>query len=217
MLNKKGPAKISSEDKVVKSAIVQDPDVVKQPAGDNTNPKQLEFMKRKLIELGMPAESVDAFTTPEQCQAVIDTLKAKNVIQRVATLEETPNPREDRQIERQWQSKKDIMMDKWLKEEAEGKTVQFLVPLEPNERAGVVTWTRDKSGRKEQSVKEGTAVELIQENGARWYVPKGRLVFVPQSVGNSLARRLRLTNEAGQEFLIDRTDPETGKTVGDSL
>jgi len=211
---------MSKNDKKVevkKSSIIPGPeDKVETSVVDDS--KQLESLKRKLIEAGMPADSVDVFTTIEQCEAVLNGMKAKAVVQKVDTLEEKANPVEERQIERQWQSKKNIMMNKWLKEEADGKIVQFLVPLEPNEKPGIVTWTKDKFGnKKDQIVKDGTAVEMIQENGARWYVAKGVLVFVPQSVGASLARRLRLTSEAGSQFLADRVDPATGKAIKESL
>jgi hypothetical protein len=213
MSKKRTPAKIVPE--VKKSSIIPTPGDVGNiaPPDGVDNSKKLEFIKRKLIECGMPADDVDVFTTVEQCEKVLNTMKAKEVIKKVDTLEEKVNPVEERQIEKQWQTKADIMMNKWLGQ----STVRFMIPLEPGEKRGIVTWGRDKGGRKVQIAAPGTGVELVQVNGARWLVPKGVICNIPEGVASVLERRLNLTNIAGQEFLVDRMDPETGKPISDSL
>ena len=50
--------------------------------------KTLKQLKEELVSLGMPADAVESFNTKSQLLAVINTMKAKETVKRVDTLEE---------------------------------------------------------------------------------------------------------------------------------
>ena len=98
-------------------------------------------LKSKLVELGIPEAEAAHFLTKGQIIATIKTLMAKKEVvteheevKRVASLEEKPNPIEDREINKAWKDKA-----KRMKEHLEAQEkVNILIPTEPGEKPGVV-------------------------------------------------------------------------------
>jgi predicted nucleic-acid-binding protein len=193
---------------------------------NDTEYKTLKELKQDLIDNGMSPESVKAFIKREQAIEVLNILKEKKMIEKqvinpvkeevkkVASIEEAPNPSEEKAIEKSWRSKAQIMMDIWLTE----PKVRTLIPSDPGKKPGNVEWRTDKFGMKVQvaTTPEDT-IESFQANGAKWLIPKGVYVEVPERVAKGLAERLQLTNEAGSNISLDRIDPTTGKVMSDIL
>lgn len=85
-----------------------------------------------------------------------------------------------------------------MKEQLEKQPkVKFLVPLEPGEKKG--------------------SIEVVIMNGYRMNILKGEFVDLPEQVAEDLARRYKLTSEAGKNLEIDRIDPNTGRPVSEQL
>lgn len=195
----------------------------------------LEQLKEKLVELGMPQEDADNFRTKAAAQSTIEVLKAaeaKKTVdeeERVKTLEERPDPKEEKQVNRNWKSKAENMKAKLLKMEF----VSLLVPLDPNEQVGEVTWI-DPETEEELSFEEwfalpfdakmrsyqkhkGGAYIAPQLNGYKYMIPKGVYTRVPlqifQVVNESNMERIKAT----QYKNLDRIDPRTGQPVRESF
>lgn len=176
--------------------------------------KTVKQLQADVVELGMPAEDAAALTTKAGLKAVINTLKAsaaQKVVEPVKTIEEKPNPGEDRRVNKEFLTKAETMRQKL---EAQPK-VRFFLPLVGSEKPGVI---RDimVHGRKEQVVVSG-AVEVVQLNGFKTFIPKGRFVEIPQQVADVLSESMMATQQAGADLLIDRVDPKTGRQVGEQL
>lgn len=175
--------------------------------------KTLKDLQNELISLGMPQESAELMKTKAQAVAIIDTLKASNVVNKVDTLEEKVDPSEDRKIEDSWKSKAQRQIKYW----SEQPKVRILVPLEGQEKTGVVKWQYDPKEKRDVQVHVGGAVQPVTENGAKYLVPKGVYVEVPEPVAKVIQDKFQQTSEAGADLLIDRVDPETGRPVRDQL
>jgi len=178
--------------------------------------KTLKELEQELIEAGMPKEDVEAakFNNKAQVIAILNTLKAKKVVEKVDSIEETINPSEEKKTEKAWRSKAQIMWDKWMN----SPMVQILYPSDPGKKAGVVEWRKDAKGNSFQiALTTPDTIEEIQVNGAKWLVPKGVLVEVPKPVALIISDRLNLTAQAGANILLDRIDDRTGKPVSEQF
>lgn len=178
-------------------------------------------LRAKLVELGMPEDDVEAFRTKAPLIASIHTLMAKDVVnedkeegevKRVKTLEETPKPAEERKVNENWKNKAEAMKARLLAQ----PTVSILIPLEPAEKKGVVEWRTDKSGEKYQVHLDG-AIESVQLNGYKYFIPKGVYTPVPQQIAEVISRSQQQTLDAGSEISLDRIDPKTGRPFNEIL
>ena len=169
-------------------------------------------LQEELVKLGVPSEDAKKFTTKAP---LIATLKALNVKagQKVATLEPKADPKEEKQVEKKWQSKAERQRAYWG---AQPK-VRILVPLEGKEKQGIVKWVFNPKTEREEQVYISGAIQPVTENGAKYLVPKGIYVEVPEPVAKVIQDKYQQTSEAGANLLIDRIDPETGRKVSEQL
>ena len=183
---------------------------VERPKLEDLSLKQLQ---EKAVELGMPKEDVANFNTKSQVILTInfiETLKAK---EKVATLEQKEDPKQEKTDRLKWQGKAELMRAKLMKQ----PKVKILVPLEGKEKKGVVDWVyNSKTKRKEQVYRSG-AVLPVQLNGFKYFVPKGVYTEVPEQISRVIESSYNQTSEAGRDFLIDRQDPQMGGSVRDRL
>lgn len=184
-------------------------------------------LQDKLISLGMPEDDVQAFKTKAPIIASIKTIEAKGVvktekadtqvqhveeIKKVITIEEKVNPTEERRVNKAWRSKAAHMKEVLMAQEK----VSILIPMDPNEKAGIVEWRTDKNGEDYQ-VALGGAVESVTLNGFRYFIPKGRYTPVPRQIAEVISKAQQQTLEAGSKISIDRIDPKTGRPIAESL
>lgn len=182
--------------------------------------KTLKDLKAEALAMGIPAEDVEAFTTKAQLTALIGGLKAKDAnakepVKAPSTVE-VSKPEEEKKINKILLGRAEIMRDKLLKQLKE-EPVTFLIPLDPKEKPGKVEWSKDKDGNPYQmSIGDG-AIETVELNGFKYFVPKGVLIPIPKQVAEVLSRSYSITSAAGRDMLADRTDPITGIKVADAL
>lgn len=174
--------------------------------------KTLKQLKEDLVKLGMPEDQVNTFNTKGQIQAVINTLKATEVVKKVDSLEEKESPVEKRQSEKQWRSKAEQMKAKLMAQ----PMVRTILPLNPEEKPGVVEWRTDKKGEKYQFVVSGS-FETVQLNGFKWIIPKGTPTNVPEQVSEILDASYLKTMKAGENISLNRVDERTGKPMNELL
>jgi hypothetical protein len=176
-------------------------------------------LKDRLIKLGMPEDDVEAFKTKAPIIASINMLEAKKAVdkeeeepKKVASLEERPNPTEDRLVNKRWKNKAERMQDHL---EAQEK-VSILIPLEPTEKQGVVEERVGEDGRKYQVHISGdyTTVTL---NGFKTMIPKGKYVKVPMQIAEIIAKSQQQTLDAGRHISLDRIDERTGKPYSEVI
>jgi len=183
-------------------------------AGDQPVEKTVKQFQAEVVELGMPAEDAVTLTTKAGLKAVINTLKAsatQKVVEPVKTIKEKPNPSEDRLVNKQFLTKAETMRCKLESQ----PNVRFFLPLVGAEKPGVIREVM-VHGRTEQVIVSG-AVEVVQLNGYKTFIPKGRFVEIPQQVADILSESMMATQQAGADLLIDRVDPKTGRQVGEQL
>jgi len=178
-------------------------------------------LQDKLVELGMPEEDAVTMKTKASAIVSIKTLMAKSAVVenpdkpeevKVKSIEEKPNPSEEREVNKKWKSKAERMREKLLAQE----TVSILIPLEPGEKVGVVEWRTGKDGGKYQ-VRISGAVESVQPNGYKYLIPKGIYTPVPKQVADIIGTAQQTTLRAGEDKLLDRTDPNTGRPMNEVL
>lgn len=165
----------------------------KPPVQDERTLQQLkeELAARDFI-------GADTLTTKAQALAIISALDKKDEeAKKGMNMQIKDNVKDDeRADERKYMSKAQKMKEHLAKQ----PKVQFLIPLGVGEKRGTVeTW---------------------QANGYRLNILKGVLVEVPQQVAESLAESYQLTQQAGENFSIDRpkNDPDAPyKTVREAL
>jgi hypothetical protein len=178
----------------------------KQPEQEKT----LKELQAELVELGMPKEDTEKLTTKAAVTATINVLKA---VKAANTVDPVESPKEEKEVEKKWTTKRDIMRANL---EAQPET-QIMIPTEGKEKAGVVEWVFDKKTKRMEQVHISGAVQPVTLNGYRYLVPKGRMVKVPEQIAQVITESMEETRQAGQDLLIDRTDPETGRPVRDQL
>ena len=190
-------------------------------------------LQEKLVQLGMPQEDVDAFRTKAPLISSIRALEAKSAvaetwemnatkkedgtveyseIKKVASIEEKPNPAEDREVNKRWKNKAEAMKANLLSQEK----VSILIPLDAGSQAGVVEWRVGKNGESYQVHISG-AIESVQLNGYKYFIPKGRYVQVPRQIAEVISRSQQQTLEAGADISLDRIDPNTGRPFSEVL
>jgi hypothetical protein len=174
--------------------------------------KTLKDLKAELVEAGMPEEEAEAFKTKGQVLSVLNTLKAKQAVEKVKTLEEVETPAEKKQFEKQWLSKA-MIMKKRLEEQPK---VRFLLPLEGDEKPGIIEDRIDKNGESYQFLVSG-AYETVQLNGYKYLIPKGVYCNIPEQVADVLAKSYHQTQTAGSTISMDRVDNKTGKPMKDIM
>lgn len=194
--------------------------------------KSLRELQDEAIELGMAQEEAEAFRTKAPLQIMINHIKDSHEklkeakrkartapvetsedkpVEKVKSIEERPNPREDKIVARRHREKANRMREVLEKQ----PKVRILLPLEGKEKRGVVREVMVR-GRKEQVYVSGS-VETVQLNGYKILIPKGVYMDVPQQVADVLNESMKITQNAGAEFLADRLDPATGRQVSDNL
>lgn len=188
---------------------------------DNLTIKELQ---EKLVEFGMPEDEVSAFKSKAP---IISTLKAMSAQQavlseeieeeaeqesKVDSLEDRPNPNEEREVNKKWKTKAEKMKSILM---AQPK-VSILVPLDPGERVGVVEWKEDRYGDKYQVHISG-AIESVQLNGYKYFIPKGVYTPVPQQIAEVIAQAQQQTLSAGSSISLNRIDPNTGRPFNEIL
>jgi hypothetical protein len=184
-----------------------------------TNIQPLEEMTLKQLQdeaskLGL--EQIDLFKTKGPLIAAINSLLK---VQAQPTINTTPqvivpepvNPKEERVDEKKWQSKADRMRDHL---ESQPK-VRVMIPLEHNEKQGVVRKTMVRGHEETIAVSGGIWVTNL--NGLHIVVPKGIYYDVPEQVADKIGREYNQTQHAGDQFRIDRIDPKTGRPVSEQL
>lgn len=188
---------------------------------ENFTIKQLQD---KLVEFGMPEEDVASFKTKAP---IISTLKAMSAQQavlseeieaeaeedeKVATLEERPNPNEERMVNKRWKTKAEKMKELLLSQ----PHVSILVPLDSGERVGKVEWREGKNQDKYQVHLSGN-IETVQINGYKYFIPKGVYTPVPQQIAEVIADSQQQTLSAGSSISLNRIDPNTGRPLNEIM
>ena len=196
--------------------------------------KTLKELKEELVAAGMPEEDASKFKAKAAAQATLDAMKtqvakSEEEIEKVKSIEEAPNPREEKEVNRQWKTKAERMKAKLMQQEF----VSILVPLDPEEKAGSVDWVwaddesvipfndwfklslKEKMGTYQKH--NSGAIIVPQLNGFKYMIPKGQYTRVPMQI-------FEVVNEANMEQVkatqyknLDRLDPKTGRPVRDSM
>jgi len=179
--------------------------------------RTLKVIQKELLDAGFPKDQVKGLQSKAVAQAVLDSMTknpvatAKPKLEKVATIEEKLNPKEEKLIEQQYNSRKDIMRAKL---EAQPQ-VPIFIPKADDKPAGIVKKVLVRG--KTEYVKIGGETEEFINNGYVVIVPKGVQTTVPAQIFNQWAESVSATQRAGSEFSVDRIDPETGRRVGDRL
>jgi hypothetical protein len=185
-------------------------------------------LKQELVNLGMPLEEVNLLKSTAQLTAVINSLKASKATievdvapvlqatpkkeEKVTTLEEVESLNEKRVFEKEYSSKADRMRTK-----LEGQPkVRVLLPLEGEEKQGIVEWITDARGIQKQ-VHLGGAIDQVMLNGYKFIIPKGVYYDVPQQIAEVLSNAYNQTQNAGANISLDRVDPRTGRRMSEIL
>lgn len=194
----------------------------------------LKELQEELVELGMEEEEASEFRTKAAAEVTIKMLKKQPAEkapeeEKVKSIEERPDPKEEKVVNKSWKSKANRMKAKLLDQEF----VSILIPLDPNESMGEVEWvmqdTEENIPLKEwlslsHAVKMktyqkhiGGAITSPQLNGFKFMIPKGVYYRVPMQI-------FEVVNEANMEQLkatqyknLDRKDPRTGRPVKESF
>jgi len=177
----------------------------------NYEEKTVKELQGELVTLGFSEDDSKKFTIKATIIATINAMKSKKEPEKVDTLNPTPDPKEEKNIEDNWKNKTYRMCD-FLESQPK---VSVMIPCEPNEKPGVVE-TVIVQGRKQYKYISG-AVWSKSFNGYRVIVPKGVYYEVPKKVADNIANELNQTYLAGQKWNLDRLDERTGKPVRDQL
>jgi len=164
----------------------------------------LSQLKEKALALGLTEGELKSFSSKA---TVIATIRAIEKVKPVATLNPTENPKEIKEDSRRWETKVDRMRA-FL---ADQPTVRVLVPLEGDEKQGVV---KEVNG---QMVTVSGAVWSKTFNGYRVCIPKGKYVNVAQSIADNIEQEYHQTTHAGDQWKLDRVKSETGELVSKQL
>lgn len=193
------------------------PETTTQPDPGMPVERTLKVIQAELIERGFPKEQVKGLQSKAVAQAVLDSMTKNPVsagkveVVKVATLDEKPDPREEKVIEKQYLSRRDIMRAKL---EAQPQ-VPIFIPKADTEPAGIVKVV--KVAGKNEYVHVGGSVEVFTLQGYQVIVPKGVQTNVPLQIFQLWSDSLRLTQQAGSQFSVNRIDPATGQPVANRL
>ena len=161
-------------------------------------------LREVVVKLGMPENDAENFETKKSLIATINTLRAQKAID---------TPGQLKRDKEQYLSKAEIMRAHLMKQ----SRVRILVPLQGEEKPGVIKLVYNKQTKREEQVYISGAYLPVQLNGFKWLVAKGRYEEVPQQIADAISESQSMTAEAGRAWLIDRKDPETGQPVRDKL
>ena len=199
-------------------------------------------LRLKLAGLGMPMEDAKRINSKSALQITLKAMQVANKAdkdakkikeleeeikeKKVKTLQEKETPKEKKQVDTEYLTKIDIMRNK-LNEQ---KRVRIKLALEGKETIGIVKRVVELSDEELKSmnliktkrneldtVGISGSIETVTLNGYRTHIPKGVYVEVSNQVAGVLDEADRNTSEAGKNILFDRFDPETGKTVRESM
>jgi hypothetical protein len=188
---------------------------------ENLSLKQLQ---EKLIEFGMTQEDVKNFKSKAPMISTIRAMTAQQEVlseeieeeaeeeAKVASIEDRPNPNEERETNKRWKTKAEEMKSLLLLQ----PKVSILVPLDAGERSGVVEWREDKFGEQYQVHISG-AIESVQLNGYKYFIAKGVYTPVPQQIAEVIAQAQQQTLSAGSSISLNRIDPNTGRPLNEIL
>jgi hypothetical protein len=169
--------------------------------------KTVKQLREELVAHGFDEKAVAGMKTKDALIATLEALKSKDV----STLNPPKDPKEEKSTEVAWQTKADRMARHLEKQ----PKVRVLIPLEPNEKVGVVKQVKVKGIIQYQHV--SGAVWSKTFNGYRVVYPKGTYVDVPEQIADNIAKELDQTQRAGEHLKLDRIDPNTGRPVRDQL
>jgi len=175
----------------------------------------LSQLKEQAKEMGI--EELDSFTSKKPLIATIRAVR-KTIEANKPKIDPTKDatdaletPKERKEIEDRHLAKADRMR-KHL--EAQPK-VRFMIPLEGEEKPGVVKKVM-VNGR-EETVPVSGAVHSFTLNGYKINIPKGVFVDVAEQVADYLSQSWKLAQEAGKQWDVNRTDPKTGQPIKSQL
>jgi len=182
-------------------------------AESNLEELTVKELQAEAVKLGMPENDAKLFVTKAPLIATINTLRASGAIKKVESLNAPASPQEEKQVEQSHKTKLEHMRSVL----ASQPKVERFYPLEGKETKGIVDWVFNEKTRRNEQVHRSGAIQPVTLNGFQYLVPKGVRVMIPQQVAQTIDEKYQQTSEAGEELLIDRLDPETGKTVRDQL
>ena len=179
--------------------------------------KTLKELKQEAVDSGFSVDDVQNFKTKLGLATFVNAMKKvekykEEIVEKVDVDNFVEKPAVTATVERNWKSKADKMWDKWMKE----PTITITIDLQGGETAGRVEWITDKAGRRRQK-HLGGAIHPVTVNGARFMIPKGAYVEVPRSVGEIIKDSQKRNTQALNYMKIDRIDPNTGKTIEESM
>jgi len=169
--------------------------------------KTVKELRADLVELGFDKKAAEGIRTRDALEATIESVKGG----KVATLNEPKDPKEEKATREKWLAKAD-KMSKHLHSQPK---IRVLVPLEPNEKVGVVKEVKRRGIIQYQHIRG--AVWSKTFNGYKVIVPKGVYYDVPEQIAENIANELNQTQHAGDHVRLDRTDPNTGRPVRERL
>lgn len=168
-------------------------------------------LQEEVTKLGMPAEDASKLKTTGVLISVINTLKTNKVA--VVSSTSSVDPNEEKKTKKNWINK---AHKQWLFWNEQPK-VKIIVPLNGQEKKGVIRWETHPAMKIQVPVHVSGAVQSVIENGARYFIPKGVYVEVPEPVAKIIEAKFQQTSDAGSDILADRIDPDTGKPVSEQL
>ena len=193
---------------------------VTPPANDEIVPLEemtVAQLQEEAKRLG--ASDVENFTTKKQLLSLIANVQNKGPVSSPAVSNVAPAsvPGLDNksQDEKAWLGKRGIMMEKLWGQLENGVKSRILIPLDPNEKQGVVQVKM--VGKRKEFVHVSGAVWEKTFNGYLWMVPKGVYTEVPEQIAQAIEREQVKTSEAGKRWDINRIDPETGRPISEQL
>ncbi len=176
----------------------------KKDKKEDLNKLTVKELRVIVVKLGMPEDDAENFETKKPLISVINTLRAKAVV-------ETPGQLKKEKEE--YLGKAERMRAQLMKQ----PRVRILVPLAPKEKVGVIKLVYNKLTKRKEQVHVKGAYLPVQLDGFKWLVACGVYQEVPQQIADVISESQQQTVEAGRDYLIDRIDPETGKPVSDKL
>ena len=162
-------------------------------------------LREVLVKLGMSEENAELFETKKPLIATIDALRVKKIVD---------SPGQLKRDEEKYLSKKETMRAILMAQ----PRVQIRIPLEGQDKPGVVKWVYNERTKREEQVYVSGAYTPVQLNGFKWIVPHGPYVSVPIQVADIIgAQQNASMDNSGSAFLVDRQDPKTGNPVSTVL